>query len=161
VKLGVIVPQGWTGEYDGWEPERGWERTIAVAQQAERIGAESIWLFDHFHTVPRPTDEITFESVTSLAALAAVTDELREALRIIRARCEEIDRDPDSLAVSVHIWWGTEQWRAGGAARQELLRAYADLGVSRIMGLLQPSADSDEALDGLADDARAAGVELA
>ena len=34
-------------------------------------GFESIWLFDHFHTVPRPTDEITFESFTSLAALAA------------------------------------------------------------------------------------------
>ena len=21
MKLGIIVPQGWTGEYDGWEPE--------------------------------------------------------------------------------------------------------------------------------------------
>ena len=77
MKLGIITPQGWTGEYDDWEPERAWARTAAVAQQAERIGAESVWLFDHFHTVPRPTDEITFESFTSLAALAALTQRVR------------------------------------------------------------------------------------
>ena len=62
MRIGAIVPQGWTGEYDGWEPERAWTRTEEVAQQAERAGAESIWLFDHFHTVPKPTDELTFES---------------------------------------------------------------------------------------------------
>jgi alkanesulfonate monooxygenase SsuD/methylene tetrahydromethanopterin reductase-like flavin-dependent oxidoreductase (luciferase family) len=87
-------------------------------------------------------------------------DEVREALPTIRSRCEEIDRDPDSLSVSVHIWWGTDEWRNGGEARRELLRDYADLGVSRVMGLLQSSADDDSALDALAEDARAAGVEL-
>jgi hypothetical protein len=46
MKLGVIVPQGWTGEYDGWGSLPAWRRTVAVAQQAERLGAESIWLFD-------------------------------------------------------------------------------------------------------------------
>ncbi len=77
MKIGAIVPQGWTGEYDGWDPLDAWRRTTEVAQQAERLGFESIWLFDHFHTVPRPTDEITFESFTSLAALAALTARVR------------------------------------------------------------------------------------
>jgi F420-dependent oxidoreductase-like protein len=77
MRLGVIVPQGWTGEYDGWEPAAAWKRTVAVAQQAERLGFESIWLFDHFHTVPKPTDELTFESFTSLSALAALTSRVR------------------------------------------------------------------------------------
>jgi len=77
VKIGAIVPQGWVGEYDGWEPLDAWRRTTEVARQADRLGFESIWLFDHFHTVPRPTDEITFESFTSLAALAALTDRVR------------------------------------------------------------------------------------
>ncbi len=54
MKLGAIVPQGWTGEYDGWQPLDAWRRTTEVAQQAERLGFESIWLFDHLHTVPRP-----------------------------------------------------------------------------------------------------------
>jgi F420-dependent oxidoreductase-like protein len=77
VKLGVIVPQGWTGDYDGWEAAPAWARTVAVAKQADRLGFESIWLFDHFHTVPRPTDEITFESFTSLSALAMATERVR------------------------------------------------------------------------------------
>jgi F420-dependent oxidoreductase-like protein len=77
MEVGIVVPQGWTGEYDGWEPRRAWERTVAVAQQTERLGFESVWLFDHFHTIPRPTDEITFESFTSLAALAMVTSRVR------------------------------------------------------------------------------------
>ena len=298
MKLGIIVPQGWTGEYDGWEPDRAWTRTVEVARQAERIGAESVWLFDHFHTVPKPTDEMTFESFTSLSALATLTErvrlgqvvicngfrnpaltakmastldtisggrfelgigagwkrdewlaygygfpetrdrlamlhdalevitrmlepgqhihatyegqhhsvrdarnlpkpiqptgmpimvggngpnvtwrlaaryadelnvdgfspgEVRDALPSIRSRCEEIGRDPDSLSVSVHAWWGTPEWTSAGSKRQRLLEDYAELGVSRVIGLLQSSADSDDALESLADDARAAGVEL-
>jgi len=77
VKVGIIVPQGWTGEYDGWDARRAWERTVAVARQAERLGFESIWVFDHFHTVPQPTDEITFESFTTLSALAMATSQIR------------------------------------------------------------------------------------
>ena len=77
MKGGVIVPQGWTGEYDGWDPQAAWQRTVRVARQAEALGFESIWLFDHFQTFPNPTDEITFESFTSLAALAASTSRVR------------------------------------------------------------------------------------
>lgn len=77
MKAGVIVPQGWTGEYDGWEPRRAWERSLALARKAEELGFESIWAFDHFHTVPEPTDELTFESFTFLTALAAATERVR------------------------------------------------------------------------------------
>ena len=299
MKLGVIVPQGWTHEYDGWEPLAAWARAVAVAQQADRLGFDSIWLYDHFHTVPRPTDELTFESFTSLTALAALTervrlgqivicngfrnpaltakmastldtisggrfelgigagwkkdewlaygygfpdtkarlamlhdalevitrmlepgrtthatyegeyhsvrnainlpkpiqetgmpimvggngpnvtwrlaaryadelnldgsspDEVRDALPVIRSRCEEIGRDPDSLTVSVHVWRELPEWSNPGPARQALMSAYAELGVSRVMGLLHASVAGDDALEELAADARAAGVELA
>ena len=77
MKIGAIVPQGWTGEYDGWDTRDAWRRTVEVARQADRLGFESIWLYDHFHTVPRPTDEITFESFTTLSALAALTERVR------------------------------------------------------------------------------------
>ncbi len=66
MKLGVIIPQGWTGDYDGWDPSKAWARSVTLAKQADELGIESIWVFDHFHTVPRPTDEITFESFTML-----------------------------------------------------------------------------------------------
>jgi alkanesulfonate monooxygenase SsuD/methylene tetrahydromethanopterin reductase-like flavin-dependent oxidoreductase (luciferase family) len=87
-------------------------------------------------------------------------DEVRAALPTIRARCEEIGRDPDSLTVSVHVWREMPEWRDPGTRRQALLDAYAELGVSRVMGLLQASATDDEALEALAQDARVAGVEL-
>src|SRR6478735_7690759 len=77
MKLGVIIPQGWTGDYDGWDPAKAWSRSVALAKQADDLGIESIWVFDHFHTIPRPTDEITFESFTSLSALAAATSRVR------------------------------------------------------------------------------------
>src|SRR5262245_53403057 len=77
MKVGIIVPQGWTGEYDGWDARDAWRRTVEVAREADVLGFESIWLFDHFHTFPDPTDEITFESFTSLSALAAATSRVR------------------------------------------------------------------------------------
>ena len=106
--------------------------------------------------VMQPSPSVTWINVDGLSPA-----ELREAMPVIRARCEEIERDPDSLAVSVHAWWGTPGWKAAGAPRVELLGAYAELGVSRVIGLLQASAEGDDALERLAEDARAAGVELA
>ncbi len=48
-----------------------------VAQTAERLGFDSIWLFDHFHTYFKPVLETTFECWTSTAALARDTSRIR------------------------------------------------------------------------------------
>ena len=77
MKVGIIVPQGWTGEYDGWDPARAWARTVAVAHGAEALGFDSVWMFDHVQTEPVPTDEITFEAFVGLSALAAETARVR------------------------------------------------------------------------------------
>ncbi len=81
--LGVLVPQGWKHEYDGWDPATAWARSIELARESERLGFESTWVFDHFHTVPDPTDEITFESFTMLAALTQVTSRARMGHMVI------------------------------------------------------------------------------
>jgi len=293
VKIGVIVPQGWTGEFKGLSATDAWTRTRAVAVQAERLGFESIWLYDHFHTVPRPTLEITFEAFTALAALAALTQrvrlghvvlcagyrnpalttkmictldaissgraelglgagwkrdewraygygfpdaperlailrdqleisiammtedyatydgrqrgverainrpqpvqqprvpimvggngpnvtwrlaaryadelnvdgmtpaELRSALPTIHSRCEEIGRDPASLRISAHVWW--ESLVDAGHQRADLVAAYRELGVDRLIALIRDSAEGDEALAAWAADVRAGGAEL-
>ena len=54
VKVGIIVPQGWTGEYDGWDASRAWARSVAIAHEAEALGFDSLWLFDHVQTEPVP-----------------------------------------------------------------------------------------------------------
>ncbi len=77
MRVGIIAPQGWTGEYDGWDPSRAWARTVAVAHETETLGFDSIWLFDHVQTEPLPTDEITFEAFVALSALAAETARVR------------------------------------------------------------------------------------
>jgi len=293
MKIGVIVPQGWTREYAGWRSTDAWARTRDLASQVEALGFESVWVFDHFHTVPRPAIEITFESFMTLAALApetrrvrlghivlcaayrnpaltakmistldVITDgrmelgigagwkrdewqgygygfpdaperlailkdqleiisammseeratysgehhqvqnainqpqpvqkprvpilvggngqnvtwrlaakyadelnldgmtpaEVRAALPIIHGRCEEIGRDPRSLGVSIHVWW--EQLSTTGQQRVDMLGDYAQLGLSRVIGMIRESVDSDDALAHFADDARAAGAEL-
>jgi F420-dependent oxidoreductase-like protein len=292
MKLGVIVPQGWTGEYAGWDAQRAWQRTVEVAQRADQMGFDSIWLFDHFHTTPDPTDEIVFESYTTLTALATAThnvrlghivtcagfrnpallakmvttmdvisggrmilgigagwkeeewlaygygfpdakgrldrledaleiatqmfrpgrasyegkilsirnainepkpiqpngvpimvggngrertwrlaaryanelnldamtpDDLREAMPVIRQRCEEIGRDPASLSVSVHLWRKDEE-RNRREPLDELLPAYAELGVASVMALLPGVEDSDEPLQEYLEVGRRAGT---
>ena len=77
MQVGVMALQGWKGEYDGWEAAAAWQRTIVLAQNAEALGFESLWVFDHFTTVPEPTDEITFESFSTLAAIAMATRRVR------------------------------------------------------------------------------------
>src|SRR4030095_12259358 len=77
LQVGLLIPQGWKGEYDGWDPAEAWERTVDLARHAEDLGFESAWVFDHFTTVPEPTDEITFESFSTLSALAMVTERVR------------------------------------------------------------------------------------
>lgn len=293
MRMGVIVPQGWTGEFDGWDPKRAWSRAEAVARRADDLGFESIWVYDHFHTIPEPTEEITFESFTMLAALGAITssvrlghvvmcagyrnpalvakmistmdvqtggrmelgigagwkrdewegygygfpsagdrldhlaeslevitammragpstfhgdhvsiddainvpqplqrprvpimvggngpevtwriaarfadelnldgktpDEVADDLPVIASRCEEIQRDPESLDVSVHVF--TERLSPSGEERVDMLGRYQSLGVSRVIGLVQETAETDEAVESLARDARAAGVEI-
>jgi F420-dependent oxidoreductase-like protein len=77
MKIGIVLPQGWVLEYAGWEPARAWARTVALARQAELLGFDSVWLFDHFQTFPRPADELTFEAFTALSAVAALTSRVR------------------------------------------------------------------------------------
>jgi alkanesulfonate monooxygenase SsuD/methylene tetrahydromethanopterin reductase-like flavin-dependent oxidoreductase (luciferase family) len=48
-------------------------------------------------------------------------DQLRAWLPVIRARCEEIGRDPTTLALSVNVW--REDLEPDGAARIDRLAA--------------------------------------
>src|SRR2546425_13245840 len=78
LQFGLLVPQGWRMDLVGiTDPVEAYETMTRVAQEAEALGYDSIWLFDHFHTVPVPTQEVTFECWTSTAALARDTKRVR------------------------------------------------------------------------------------
>jgi F420-dependent oxidoreductase-like protein len=50
---------------------------LDIANDLERLGFDSAWVYDHFHTVPEPTQEVTYEAWTLMAALAATTKNIR------------------------------------------------------------------------------------
>jgi alkanesulfonate monooxygenase SsuD/methylene tetrahydromethanopterin reductase-like flavin-dependent oxidoreductase (luciferase family) len=54
-----------------------WERSIEVAQWAEAIGFESLWVYDHMQVDPPPEEAIVFEPMVELSAVAAVTSRAR------------------------------------------------------------------------------------
>ncbi|GHO58689.1 LLM class F420-dependent oxidoreductase [Ktedonobacter robiniae] len=78
LKFGVSLPQGWTMDLAGIkDPVEAYETMTRVAQTADETGFDSVWLVDHFHTIPRPSQEVTFECWTSTAALARDTKRVR------------------------------------------------------------------------------------
>ncbi|GHO97788.1 hypothetical protein KSF_078360 [Reticulibacter mediterranei] len=53
LKYGISLPQGWTMDLVGInDPVQAYETMTRVAQTADECGYESVWLVDHFHTVP-------------------------------------------------------------------------------------------------------------
>ena len=65
MRFGLFVPQGWRLDLVGIEPDRQWPTMLEVARAADSGPWESIWVYDHFHTVPVPTEEATHEAWTS------------------------------------------------------------------------------------------------
>jgi F420-dependent oxidoreductase-like protein len=125
MQVGLMAPQGWKGEYAGWDPADAWARTIELARQAEALGFEGLWVFDHFHTVPQPTDEITFESFSVLSALAMVTERVRLGHMVIctgfrnPALTAKMASTIDVISggrfeLGIGAGWKEEEWRAYG-----------------------------------------------
>jgi len=76
--FGVLVPQGWTMDLAKIkDPVEAYETMTRVAQTADEVGFASAWLVDHFHTIPYPGQEVTFECWVSTAGLARDTRTIR------------------------------------------------------------------------------------
>ena len=75
MRFGVFVPQGWRMDLaEIADPVEQYEAMTNVAKAADRLEVfDSIWVYDHFHTVPQPTLNTTFEAWTITAALARDT----------------------------------------------------------------------------------------
>ena len=125
MQVGLMAPQGWKGEYDGWDPAAAWARTVELATQAEELGFESLWVFDHFHTVPEPTDEITFESFTVLSALAVITRRVRLGHMVVctafrnPAHTAKLSSTIDVISggrfeLGIGAGWKKDEWEAYG-----------------------------------------------
>ena len=77
MRFGLFVPQGWRHDLVGIEPADQWRAMSDLAAYADQGQWESIWVYDHFHTVPVATEEATHEAWTLMAAFAASTSRVR------------------------------------------------------------------------------------
>ena len=73
MKVGLTLPQGCDREYLGMDAATAWKRTLEIAHQAEEVGFESLWLYDHMQVDPPPEEAPIFDPFVELAALAMVT----------------------------------------------------------------------------------------
>ena len=82
-------------------------------------------MFDHFHTVPDPTDEITFESFTVLAAMAMATERVRLGHMVVctgfrnPAVTAKMSSTIDVISggrfeLGIGAGWKEDEWRAYG-----------------------------------------------
>ena len=76
--FGVFIPQGWKMELAGITgAAEQWRTAVDVAVLAENLGYDSIWVYDHFHNVPKPAQEAVFECWTTIAAMSQLTSRIR------------------------------------------------------------------------------------
>jgi F420-dependent oxidoreductase-like protein len=103
-----------------------------------------------FRLAARHADELNLDGLSP--------EQVAAAIPVVRERCDEVDRDPASLRISVHLWGETVD--GDGDARTRRLAAYRELGVSRVIAQLHASATDLDVLDRFQADAVAAGAEL-
>ncbi|MEO5974992.1 MAG: LLM class F420-dependent oxidoreductase [Ilumatobacteraceae bacterium] len=78
ITFGVFMPQGWKMELvDIPNSTDKWSVAVDTALHAEVLGFDSIWVYDHFHNVPKPAHEAVFECWTVMAAISQRTTRIR------------------------------------------------------------------------------------
>ncbi len=85
ISFGLIIPQGWQIDLPpDMSAREQFDLIIRMAKEAEKIGYDSVWLFDHFQTSPLiPVVPLVhgkssvFECYTALSVLSKMTEKVR------------------------------------------------------------------------------------
>jgi alkanesulfonate monooxygenase SsuD/methylene tetrahydromethanopterin reductase-like flavin-dependent oxidoreductase (luciferase family) len=124
MQFGLFIPQGWRMDLVGIGSENHWQVMRDLATYADDGPWDSLWVYDHFHTVPMPSDEATHEAWTLMAAYAATTSRIK-----IGQMCTAMSyRNPAYLAkvaaTTDIISGGRLQMGIGGGWYEHEWRAY-------------------------------------
>ena len=82
--VGLVLPQGYFNEFEGWAPGRAWERIVELALTAERLGFESIWTGEHVLS-KWPGESIAFDCWTLSAGLAPLVPRVGIGLIVLNS----------------------------------------------------------------------------
>lgn len=125
MKFGAFIPQGWRFDLVGIADADQWGVMRDLARHLDAEPAwESLWVYDHFHTTPVPSEEATHEAWTLMAGLGAATSRIR-----LGQMCTCMSyRDPAYLAKVAatvdHICGGRVEMGIGGGWYEHEWRAY-------------------------------------
>ncbi|MFD1717888.1 LLM class F420-dependent oxidoreductase [Georgenia deserti] len=125
MRFGMFIPQGWRFDLVGIDESQHWATMSSLARRADAGELwESVWVYDHFHTTPRPSEEATHEAWSLMAGLGAVTDRVR-----LGQMCTCMAyRNPMYLAkvaaTADHISGGRVEMGIGGGWYEHEWRAY-------------------------------------
>ncbi len=141
-QFGVFVPQGWRMDLiEIADPVEQYEAMTRVGRVAEDSGGyDSIWLYDHFHTVPEPTMNTVFECWTATAGLSRDTSSIKIGQMVTcngyrnPALLAKIASTVDvmsngRLLFGLGAGWYEHEWRAYGYGFPELrdrMRAFRE-----------------------------------
>jgi F420-dependent oxidoreductase-like protein len=125
MQFGLFIPQGWRLDLVGIPLERHWEVMGGLAGYADEGAWDSLWVYDHFHTVPVPTAEATHEAWSLMAAYAASTSRIKLGqmctamsyrnpvyLAKVAATVDVISKG--RLQMGIGGGWYEHEWRAYG-----------------------------------------------
>ncbi|MFE3998515.1 LLM class F420-dependent oxidoreductase [Nocardioides sp. YIM B13467] len=125
MKFGFFVPQGWRFDLVGIDPADQWTTMKDLALHADAGSWESIWVYDHFHTTPEPSDQATHEAWSLMAGLGAVTSRVRLGqmcscmsyrnpayLAKVAATADHISGG--RIEMGIGAGWYEHEWRAHG-----------------------------------------------
>jgi F420-dependent oxidoreductase-like protein len=77
MRFGLFIPQGWRLDLVDIPRQNHWPVMQELAAHADRGAWDSLWVYDHFHTVPVPTGEATHEAWSLMSAYAATTSRIK------------------------------------------------------------------------------------
>ena len=77
MRFGLFIPQGWRLDLVDIPTASQWGVMRDLATYADGGPWDSLWVYDHFHTVPVPTGEATHEAWTLMAAYGATTSRIK------------------------------------------------------------------------------------
>lgn len=124
MKVGITLPQGCDREYLGLDGRTAWARTVEAARQAEALGFESLWLYDHFQVDPPLIEAPIFEPFVELTGIASVTSRARLGHLVLAAAYRPAGLTAKMISTLDVIAGGRAELGIGAGWKEDEWRAY-------------------------------------
>jgi alkanesulfonate monooxygenase SsuD/methylene tetrahydromethanopterin reductase-like flavin-dependent oxidoreductase (luciferase family) len=107
-----------------WAQASDWPSFLAAGREAERLGYDHLWTWDHLYAIFGDPDQPIFEGYTALAALAQATERIKVGLFVGANTFRNPGLAAKSMVTIDHISGGRAIMGIGGAWYEREHRAF-------------------------------------